>query len=95
MKISEAKNTLKGINLEAVVTKKGDARNVNLKAGGVARVAEVIIDDDSGSMTLSLWNEEIDKVKVGSKITIENGYTNQFKGNVKLNIGKYGKLTVK
>ena len=95
MKISEAKNTLKGINLEGIITEKPEARNVNLKTGGVARVCDVKISDDSGEMKLSLWNEEIDKVKVGSKITIENGYTNQFKGNVKLNIGKYGKLTVK
>ena len=95
MKISEAKNTLKGINLEAVVIEKVDPRNVNLKAGGVARVCDVKISDDSGEMKLSLWNEEIDKVKVGSKLIITNGYTNQFKGTVKLNVGKYGNLTVR
>jgi replication factor A1 len=31
---------------------------------------------------------------VGDKIKIENGYITSFKGELQLNIGKYGKLTV-
>jgi len=33
-------------------------------------------------------------VNVGDKIKIENGYVTSFKGEIQLNIGKFGKLTV-
>jgi ssDNA-binding replication factor A large subunit len=31
---------------------------------------------------------------VNDRIRIENGYVTSFKGEVQLNVGKYGKLTV-
>jgi replication factor A1 len=41
-----------------------------------------------------LWNEQIAHVNVNDKIKIENGYITSFKGEVQLNVGKFGKLTV-
>ena len=43
---------------------------------------------------MSLWNEQIDTVKAGSRIKIENGYVTSFKGEIQLNVGRFGKLTV-
>ena len=42
---------------------------------------------------LSLWDEQINIVTQGNKISVENGYTQAFHGENSLNIGKYGKLT--
>ena len=36
----------------------------------------------------------IKMVKAGSKVSVENGYINSFKGENSLNVGKYGKLNV-
>jgi replication factor A1 len=33
-------------------------------------------------------------IKEGDKILIENGYTQAFRGENSLNIGRYGKITV-
>ena len=57
-------------------------------------LAAIEIKDDSGEITLSLWNEDINKVDVGTKIKIGNGYTNSFRGETKLNVGRYGTLDV-
>jgi replication factor A1 len=95
LKIKEAKNARKGINIEALVISIESPRNVNLKDGGVGQVAAAVIDDGSDTIPLTLWNEDIKKVKVGSRLVINNGYTTEFKGKVQLNIGKYGKLEVK
>ncbi|MBI5046447.1 DNA-binding protein, partial [Candidatus Micrarchaeota archaeon] len=58
------------------------------------RVANAQVKDDSGSITLVLWNDDIDKVSEGSKIKIENGYVGEWQGTAQLTVGKFGKLTV-
>jgi replication factor A1 len=43
---------------------------------------------------MPLWNEQIDKVNVDNMVKVENGYVSSFKGEIQLNVGKFGKLTV-
>lgn len=52
------------------------------------------IKDDSGEITLTLWNDEIEKVNVGNKIKIFNGYVNEWQGILQLTVGKFGKLEI-
>ena len=52
------------------------------------------IQDETGSIKLSLWDDMIEQVKVGDKVKVENGYTNSFRGDVRVNVGRYGKLEV-
>ena len=93
-KISELTDGARNVDLEAEVSEKGETRTVNTRFGNEANVADVKIKDDSGEITLSLWNEDINKVDVGTKIKIGNGYTNSFRGETKLNVGRYGTLDV-
>ncbi|HKU48968.1 MAG TPA: DNA-binding protein [Nitrososphaera sp.] len=92
MKISELKAGMRNVSVTAKVDSVGEPRTVNLKAGGTNNVADAIISDDSGSMKLSLWGEDINKVRAGDTVSIENGYINTFKGENSINIGKFGKL---
>jgi len=41
-----------------------------------------------------LWNEQIEQVKLDDNVRIENGYIRSFRGEIQLNVGKYGTLTV-
>jgi replication factor A1 len=59
------------------------------------RVSTAMITDETGTIKLTLWNEQIGQVNVGDVIKIDNGYVTSFKGEIQLNIGKYGKMTVK
>lgn len=94
MKISELKGGMRSINVEASVVSVSESRTVNKRDGGTAKVADVVIKDDSGEIKLSLWEDQIAMVKAGSKITIENGYTTSFRGENQLSVGKYGKLNI-
>jgi len=80
--------------IEGTVESISEPRTVNLKAGGQAQVADAILKDDTGQIKLTLWDAQIKMVKAGSKVTVENGYINSFKGENSLNVGKYGKLNV-
>ena len=91
MKISELKPGQGNVNLDAEVVEIKPAREIN-KYGRTLKVADVILRDDSGTITLALWNENIDKVSEGKKVKIENGYVNTWQDKVQLTLGKFGKI---
>jgi len=93
MKISEIKNNEGSINIEADVVEVGEIREIN-KYGKNLKVANAIIMDSSGKVKLTLWNEEISKVKKGDRIKITNGYAKAFQDELQLTLGKFGKLEV-
>lgn len=80
--------------VEGTIDSIGEPRTVNLKAGGQAQVADAVLKDETGQIKLTLWDAQIKMIKAGSKVSIENGYINSFKGENSLNVGKYGKLNV-
>ncbi len=95
MKITELQNGMRRVEVEADVVDKGNPRQVQSRYGNeTLNVADAIIQDETGNIKLTLWNEQIDTVNVGDRVKIENGYVTSFKGEIQLNVGKYGKLTV-
>lgn len=95
MKIAELRDGLRRVNVEGQVVEISEPREVRSKfTGETFRVAEATINDDSGTIKLVLWNEQIGQLKLNDQVRIENGYTKSFRGEVQLNVGKYGKLTV-
>jgi replication factor A1 len=93
MKISELKAGMRNLSVTGKIESVGEPRTVNLKAGGTTSVADAIISDESGSIKLALWGDDINKVQPGDKISIENGYINTFKGENSISVGKFGKMT--
>jgi replication factor A1 len=86
---------MKRVEVEATVIEKGNPRQVQSRfKEETYNVADAMVQDDSGAIKLTLWNEQIDQVNVGDNIKIENGYVTSFKGEIQLNVGKFGKLTV-
>ena len=93
MKISELRARQGSVNVEATVKSMEEPRTFN-KYGKDLRVVNAIISDDSGSIKLSLWNDDVDKVHVGDSLRITNGFVNEFKGENQLTTGKFGKLEI-
>ena len=90
----QAKNMRSGVNIEGTVERKGERRTVNKKAGGTIDVCDAYLVDEAGEIKLTLWADDIDKVKDGDKVKITNGYTNSFKGEVSIGKGKFGQMEV-
>jgi replication factor A1 len=93
MKISELKAGMRNVSVTGKVDSVGEPRTVNLKAGGTNNVADAVISDESGSIKLSLWGDDINKIGPGDTVSVENGYINTFKGENSLAVGKFGKLS--
>lgn len=92
--VAEVKKMRSGINLKAEVKSKGDPRTVNLKTGGTVDVCDAVISDGSDDIKLTLWGDDIKAVNVGDVVVVTNGYTNEFKGEVSLTKGKFGKMEI-
>jgi len=94
VKINELRDNMRRVDAEGEVADISEPRTVNLRTGGQARVAEADLRDDTGTIKLSLWDDQIDMVKIGARVKVENGYTNSFRGEIRLNVGRYGKLSI-
>lgn len=94
MKICDIKDGDSEINIEAEVMEKSYAREVRSRYGRFLMVADATLKDETGKITMTLWNEQVRQVMVGDKVKIENGYAKSFRNVLQLSTGKYGKLTV-
>lgn len=91
MTISELHAGQGNVNVEGVITEVEDVRTFN-KYGKELRVANAMLQDDSGDIKLTLWNEDTVKFKQGDRIKIINGYVGEFQGEKQLSSGKFGKI---
>jgi len=83
------------VDVEANVVEKSDAREVRSRyTNETFKVADATIEDETGTITLTLWNDQVEQVNVGDRVKIENGYIKSFRDILQLNSGKYGSLTV-
>lgn len=94
MKISDLRKGMRGVNVRGEIADVSEAREVVTRYGTTAKVATATLKDDSGSVKLTLWNEDIDRISQGLLVEISNGYTTAFRGVLQLNIGRFGKLKV-
>ncbi len=95
MDIKDLRNGMKRVTVEATVVEKSEVRVVQSRYKDESySVADAMIKDETGSIKLVLWNDQIVQVEVGNKLKVENGYVTSFKGEIQLNVGKFGSLTV-
>ena len=82
-------------NIEVVVTiVQKDSPRAFEKFGKSGKVCNATVKDQSGEVKMTLWNDDVDKVKVGDKVKIVNGWCSEYKGEKQLSTGKFGSLEV-
>lgn len=92
-KVGELNPQSKAVNVTAKVVSKSEIREIPMGRDGAAhKVCDALVGDETGVVYLTLWDDNITKINEGDTIRVENGYVTLFKGNIRLNIGKYGKL---
>ena len=95
VKIGELNPSSRAVNVLAKVVSKSEVRDIAAgRDGQPHRVSDALIGDATGCVYLTLWDDNIEKVHDGETISVKNGYVNLFRGNIRLNIGRYGTLEV-
>ena len=92
-KVGDLTPQSKAVNVTAKVVSKTEIREIPMgRDGSPHKVSDALVGDETGVVYLTLWDDNIEKVNEGDSVRVENGYVTLFKGNIRLNIGKYGKL---
>src|SRR3989344_8958357 len=93
MQVKDLKPKQGNVDITIDIVDVGEAREFQ-KFGKPGRVANAIAKDETGDIKLTLWNDDIDRVKAGDKIHITNGYVNEWQGELQLGTGRMGKMEI-
>ena len=95
VKVGELTPASRAVNVKAKVVSKSEIRNIAAGRDGASHnVCDALIGDETGSVYLTLWDDNIEKTKEGDTISVGNGYVTLFRGNMRLNVGRYGTIEV-
>ena len=81
------------------ITNIGSQRDFNRKNGSVGRVVNLDITDETGTINLVLWNNDVEQVqnqqiRNGTHVKIINGYVKNGYNGVEINIGRYSLIKI-
>lgn len=93
MKISELNAGMNDVNVKAKVAKVSQPRSVQTKYGPNT-VADATLEDNSGSITMTLWGKQISSLKEGDSIEVKGAYVKEWNGELQLGVGKTGEINV-
>jgi hypothetical protein len=97
-KISELQNGMKKLVIQGFLTEKADVREVlGRMVQKTYKVCNFLLSETAkstkdNSITLVIWDDDIDKFRVGDKVQINNGYTTSYQEQLQLNVGRYGTI---
>jgi replication factor A1 len=95
MKVQDLRAEAKVDSLELIIKEKGSPRDFMSRSGSSGKVCDAKAVDDAGQeVSVSLWNDEIERVNANDRIRITNGWAREWRGNLQVTAGRYGKLEV-
>ncbi len=81
------------VNIKVKVVSTAEVQQVTTGRGIEHEIQELKVEDKTGSVTLVLWDDKVIPLKPGDLLQIENGFVTSFKGDWRINVGKYGEIT--
>jgi replication factor A1 len=91
MKISEIKSGMSNVTVEGKIIDISETRDVQTRYGKRS-VADAIIEDETGQIKLSLWENQISSVSVGDRVMVTGAYATEFRDTLQLSIPRSGKI---
>jgi hypothetical protein len=94
LEIKDLNSETKRFNLDAKVTEKSSPRTIVSRWGETLLLSTATIMDRSGTITLSLWKDQIGMVSIGDRLHIENARLRRFRGELQVRVDRLAKLRV-
>lgn len=89
--VAQLRQGLSQVAIEGHVEKMSSPRTVSSKkTREELKTSNARLTDDTGSIKLVLWNDQIRQVNEGTRIRFENGYVKEYRGGLQLGIGRWG-----
>ncbi|MFB6144969.1 MAG: OB-fold nucleic acid binding domain-containing protein [Candidatus Nanohaloarchaea archaeon] len=77
------------VEITGTITELPTPRAVSTRYGQ-KKITTCTFEDDTGSIDLTLWEEEIDAVDEGADVKITGAYVREWADDIQLNIGRDG-----
>ena len=91
VKVKDLRYGLKNFSIVGKIVEKGESRNVMTRFGK-KRVADAILEDETGKVKLTLWEDQIDKVNAGSQVKITGAYIKFYQNEMYINVSRSGEI---
>lgn len=75
-----------------VIEKQTERSYFSRKDNQPHKVAEFLVGDETATIILTAWDDQIAKIKPGNIYRITNGFVNSFNGYLRLNVGRYSQI---
>ena len=85
--IKDVRAGMTHVNLKAKILHVAEPRRVITRYGNYANVAKALIADETGTISLCLWNEQISSISAGDTVNIGNARASSFRGERQLVLG--------
>lgn len=92
-KVKDLTPQSKQVNVLAKVVGVGEQREITSRFGEARKLVEATVGDETGTVLLTLWNEQIGQVAKDDTVLVDNGYVSLVRGHIRLNVGKYGAIS--
>jgi len=92
--IKDLRVGMKRVNIKARVLEVSQSKVVATRFGFCANVTNVLVTDETGTIQLPLWNNQIDGISAGDLIQVENANVVIFRGVRQLKVGRSGKVSL-
>lgn len=83
---------MSNVNMKLKVLEVSEPEQVITGKGVEHKILELEVGDETGTIKLVLWDDKVVPLKVGDVVQVENGFVSSFKGEWRINIGKYGEV---
>jgi replication factor A1 len=90
VKVDELTPASKNADVTVKVLNLSERKTIDSKFGGSRDLVEATVGDETGTVILTLWGEQIDAASQDDVLEINNGYVSLVRGHMRLNVGKYG-----
>src|SRR5436189_6008896 len=90
-KVKDLTPATKQVNVRVKVLGLSEEREITSKFGEARKLVEATVGDETGTVLLTLWNEQIGNGQQDETLSIDNGDVTLVRGHTGLNVGKRGK----
>jgi replication factor A1 len=85
---------MNSVNIKAKITELKEPREIMTKFGTATTLTEAVLEDETGTIKLTLWGKQADGLENDQEVEINDGFTKEFREELQLGVGKRGSIKV-
>ncbi len=80
------------VTIEGTIAALEPTREVETRTGGVRKVRNARLADQTGEIAFVLWGDDVEKVAAGDRVRIVEGWVSDYRGRPQISLGRTGRL---